>query len=393
MAPEKLAAIDPGALPREIADGMIENVIGQYALPFAVAVNFVIDGAEVLVPMAVEEPSVVAASSNAARLARPGGFTTTASAPVMIGQIQIVQVDDVDAAARHLREAADSLLADARQLVPRLSERGGGPVGFDVRVLARPPGPDGGVLVAHLHVDCRDAMGANLVNTLCEALADRVARIAGGKPGLRILSNLTDERTVSVRCRVEAEDPEVRAAVASASRFAELDPYRATTHNKGIMNGVDAVLVATGQDWRAVEAGAHAYAARSGTYRPLAVWRDEGGALVGELVMPLAVGTVGGALHSHPSARLALELAGVENASKLAAVAAAAGLATNLAALRALATEGIQRGHMALHARGVARAAGATGELVERVAAELSACGDVKPDRARDILARLKESL
>jgi len=393
MAPEKLAAIDPGALPLEIADGMIENVIGQYALPFAVAVNFVIDGAEVLVPMAVEEPSVVAASSNAARLARPGGFTTTASAPVMIGQIQIVQVDDVDAAARHLREAADSLLADARQLVPRLSERGGGPVGFDVRVLARPPGPDGGVLVAHLHVDCRDAMGANLVNTLCEALADRVARIAGGKPGLRILSNLTDERTVSVRCRVEAEDPEVRAAVASASRFAELDPYRATTHNKGIMNGVDAVLVATGQDWRAVEAGAHAYAARSGTYRPLAVWRDEGGALVGELVMPLAVGTVGGALHSHPSARLALELAGVENASKLAAVAAAAGLATNLAALRALATEGIQRGHMALHARGVARAAGATGELVERVAAELSACGDVKPDRARDILARLKESL
>ena len=393
MAPEKLAAIEPGALPLEIADGMIENVIGEYALPFAVAVNFVIDGQEVLVPMAVEEPSVVAASSNAARLVRPGGFTTTASAPVMIGQIQIVQVDDVDAGARHLREAADSLLDDARQLVPRLSERGGGPVGFDVRILARPPGPDGGVLVAHLHVDCRDAMGANLVNTLCEALADRVARIAGGKPGLRILSNLTDERTITVRCRVEAEDPEVRAAVASASRFAELDPYRATTHNKGIMNGVDAVLVATGQDWRAVEAGAHAYAARSGTYRPLAVWRDEGGALVGELVMPLAVGTVGGALHSHPSARLALELAGVENANKLAAVAAAAGLATNLAALRALATEGIQRGHMALHARGVARAAGATGELVERVAAELSACGDVKPDRARDILARLKESL
>lgn len=393
MAAEKLAAIDPGALSIEVADGMIENVIGQYALPFAVAVNFVIDGAEVLVPMAVEEPSIVAASSNAARLARPGGFTTAASAPVMIGQIQIVQVDDVDAGARHLREAADSLLDDARRLVPRLSERGGGPVGFDVRILARPPGPDGGVLVAHLHVDCRDAMGANLVNTLCEALADRVSRIAGGKPGLRILSNLTDERTVTVRCRVEAEDPDVRAAVASASRFAELDPYRATTHNKGIMNGVDAVLVATGQDWRAVEAGAHAYAARSGTYRPLAIWRDEGGMLAGELVMPLAVGTVGGALHSHPSARLALELAGVENANKLAAVAAAAGLATNLAALRALATEGIQRGHMALHARGVARAAGATGELVERVAAELSACGDVKPDRARDILARLKESL
>jgi hydroxymethylglutaryl-CoA reductase len=277
--------------------------------------------------------------------------------------------------------------------VPRLAERGGGPVGLDVRVLARPPGPDGGMLVVHLHVDCRDAMGANLVNTLCEALADRVAQIAGGRPGLRILSNLTDGRTVTVRCRVEEKDAEVRAAVASASRFAELDPYRATTHNKGIMNGVDAVLVATGQDWRAVEAGAHAYAARSGVYRPLAVWRDDGVALVGELVMPLAVGTVGGALHSHPTARFALEMAGITNADKLAGVVAAAGLATNLAALRALATEGIQRGHMSLHARGVARAAGATGELVELVAAELSACGDVKPDRAREVLARLKESM
>jgi hydroxymethylglutaryl-CoA reductase len=389
----RLTAIDPGALSLEVADGMIENVVGEYALPFAVAVNFVVDDREVLVPMAVEEPSIVAAASNAARLARPGGFTTRCSAPVMIGQIQVTHVADVDASAAAIRAAADSILADARRLVPRLAERGGGPVGLDVRVLARPPGPDGGMLVVHLHVDCRDAMGANLVNTLCEALADRVARIAGGRPGLRILSNLTDGRTVTVRCSVEERDPEVRAAVASASRFAELDPYRATTHNKGIMNGVDAVLVATGQDWRAVEAGAHAYAARTGVYRPLAVWRDDGVALVGELVMPLAVGTVGGALHSHPSARFALEMAGIDHADKLAAVAAAAGLATNLAALRALATEGIQRGHMSLHARGVARAAGATGELVELVAAELSACGDVKPDRAREVLARLKESM
>lgn len=387
----RLSAIEPGALPLEVADGMIENVIGEYSLPFAVAVNFVIDGAEVLVPMAIEEPSVVAASSNAARLARPGGFVTEATPPVMIGQIQVVGIDDVDRAAMALRDAAASLLDDARRLVPRLADRGGGPVGFDVRVLARPPGPDGGVIVAHLNIDCRDAMGANLVNTLCEALADRVARIAGGRPGLRILSNLTDGRLVTVRCRIEENDPEVRAAVASASRFAELDPYRATTHNKGIMNGVDAVLVATGQDWRAVEAGAHAYASRTGTYKPLATWRDDGTALAGELVMPLAVGTVGGALHSHPAARLALELAGVDNANKLAAVAGAAGIATNLAALRALATEGIQRGHMALHARGIARAAGATGDLVDRVAAELSASGDVKPDRAREIVARLKE--
>ncbi len=391
LAGEKLAAIEPGALPIEVADGMIENVIGTYALPFAVAVNFVVDDVEVLVPMAVEEPSVVAAASNAARMTRPVGFTTVASAPVMIGQIQITDADDVDAGAKSIREAADSILDDARRLVPRLAERGGGPVALDVRVLARPPGPDGGMLVVHLHVDCRDAMGANLVNTLCEALADRVARIAGGKPGLRILSNLTDGRTITVRCRVENEQPDIIEAVAAASRFAELDPYRAATHNKGIMNGVDATLVAMGQDWRAVEAGAHAYAARTGVYRPLAVWRVDGTALVGELVMPLAAGTVGGALHTHPAARLALELAGIEHADRLAAIAGAAGLATNLAALRALATEGIQRGHMSLHARGVARAAGATGDLVDRVAAELSACGDVKPDRAREVLARLKE--
>jgi len=394
----RFTAIDPGALPLDVADGMIENVIGTYALPFAVAVNFCVDGADALVPMAIEEPSVVAAASNAARMTRPTGFTTRASAPVMIGQIQVVQIDDVDRGAAAIVEAKDSLLDDARRLVPRLAERGGGPVGLDVRVLAR-SGADGGMLVVHLHVDCRDAMGANLVNTLCEALADRVARIAGGEPGLRILSNLTDGRTITVRCRVEdaalagdGTGAEVRAAVASASRFAELDPYRAATHNKGIMNGVDAVLVAAGQDWRAVEAGAHAYAARTGVYRPLAVWREREAGLEGELVMPLAVGTVGGALHNHPSARLALELANVDHADRLAALAGAAGLATNLAALRALATEGIQRGHMALHARGLARAAGATGDLVDRVAAELSACGDVKADRAREVLARLKES-
>ncbi|MGE5185057.1 MAG: 3-hydroxy-3-methylglutaryl-CoA reductase, partial [Acidobacteriota bacterium] len=262
---ERLAALDPGALSVEAADGMIENVIGTYALPCAVAVNFLVDGEEALVPMAVEEPSVVAAASNAARLARPAGFASHVSAPVMIGQIQVTHVDDVAAGAASLRESAESLLADARRLVPRLAERGGGPRALDVRVLAT-SGPDGGVIVAHLHVDCRDAMGANLVNTLCEALADRVARAAGGRPGLRILSNLTDGRLVTVRCRVTDASAEMRAAIAAASRFAELDPYRAATHNKGIMNGVDAVLVATGQDWRAVEAGAHAYAARSGRY-------------------------------------------------------------------------------------------------------------------------------
>jgi hydroxymethylglutaryl-CoA reductase len=393
---EGFAALDPGALPLDVADGMIENVIGVYALPFAVAANFTVDGVDTLVPMVVEEASVVAAASNAARMCRPRGFIAEVSAPIMIGQIQVTELADVEAAATRLRARAADLLADARRLVPRLAERGGGPVGFEVRPLAS-AGPDGGVLVAHLHVDCRDAMGANLVNTLCEALAEQVAQIAGGKPGLRILSNLTDGRTVAIRCSIDdamlaspdAAGPEVRAAIAAASRFAELDPYRAATHNKGIMNGVDAVLVATGQDWRAVEAGAHAYAARTGAYRPLAVWRERAGGLDGELIMPMAVGTVGGALHVHPGARLALDLAGAHAADRLAAIAGAAGLATNLAALRALATEGIQRGHMALHARGLARAAGATGELIDRVADELAATGDVKADRAREVLARL----
>ncbi|HEY0481435.1 MAG TPA: hydroxymethylglutaryl-CoA reductase, degradative [Kofleriaceae bacterium] len=408
---EGFAALDPGALTLDVADGMIENVVGVYGLPFAVAVNFAIDGTDTLVPMAIEEPSVVAAASNAARMARPRGFAAVVSRPVMIGQIQVTDIADLDEAAAVLRAHAEELLADARRLVPRLAERGGGPVALEVRPLAR-TGPDGGVLVVHLHVDCRDAMGANLVNTLCEALADRVAELAGGRPGLRILSNLTDGRTVTVRCSIDdallasdqAAGPDVRAAIAAASRFAELDPYRAATHNKGIMNGVDAVLVATGQDWRAVEAGAHAYAARTGTYRPLAVWRERAGVpgnggpgaggagaggIDGELVMPMAVGTVGGALHVHPGARLALDLAGAHTADRLAAIAGAAGLATNLAALRALATEGIQRGHMALHARGLARAAGATGELIDRVADELAATGEVKADRAREVLARL----
>jgi hydroxymethylglutaryl-CoA reductase len=336
---------------------------------------------------------VVAAASHAARIARPEGFTCEVAPPVMTGQIQVTHVDDVEAGAASLRDAADSVLDDACALVPRLTERGGGPRALEVRVLAA-SGPDGGMLVAHLHVDCRDAMGANLVNTLCEALANRVARLAGGRPGLRILSNLSDGRIVRARCRISdaslgEHGAEIRRAIAAASRFAELDPYRAATHNKGVMNGVDAFLVATGQDWRAVEAGAHAWAARSGRYQPLATWREHDGALTGELAMPLAVGTVGGALHTHPSAKLALELAGVTHADRLAALAAAAGLATNLAALRALATEGIQRGHMALHARGLARAAGATGDTVERVAAELAASGDIKLERAREVLARL----
>jgi hydroxymethylglutaryl-CoA reductase len=352
LAGGSFEAVDPGALSIDAADGMVENVIGTYALPFAIAANFRVDHRDVIVPMAIEEPSVVAAASSAARMTRPGGFVTLVSAPVTIGQIQATHIADVEAGAAALREQAGSLVEEARRLVPRLTERGGGPRALEVRVLAR-SSPDGGVLVAHLHVDCRDAMGANLVNTLCEALAPRVAAIAGGRAGLRILSNLTDGRTVTVRCSIDdaqltlgaGSGREVRAAIAAASRFAELDPYRAAAHNKSIMNGVDAVLLATGQDWRAVEAGAHAFACRHGAYRPLSRWRERetGDGLEGELTMPLAVGTVGGALHVLSGARLALELAEVASANRLAAIAGAAGLASNLTALRALATEGIER--------------------------------------------------
>ena len=399
MCGEDLDALGDDGLTVDAADDMIENVLGVYALPFGVATNFTVDGVDALVPMVVEEPSVVAAASNAARMARAGGGFTTVVAPAIVtGQIQLTRIADVDRAVAALTADAPRLLARARELAPRLCARGGGPVAVTPRVLTR-TGADGGVVVVHLDVDCVEAMGANLVNTLCERLADDVAHVAGGQVGLRILSNLSDRRTVRVTCRVpddalgdeRSPGAEVRAAIAAASRFAELDAYRATTHNKGVMNGVDAVLVATGQDWRAVEAGAHAYAARSGAYRPLAVWREDGDALTGELELPLAVGTVGGALHVHPGARLALRLARIGGAARLAALAASAGLACNLAALRALATDGIQRGHMALHARAVARAAGAPADLVDEVAAEMAAAGDVRAEAAAAILGRIRD--
>jgi hydroxymethylglutaryl-CoA reductase len=389
-APGELATFDDGGLDGQTADGMIENVIGTYSLPLGVALNFVINDRETLVPMAIEEPSVVAAASYAAKMVRAGGgFVASTTAPVMIGQVELRDVPDPEAGAARLREREAEILAQASEITPALCARGGGPVGVEARVVA----PD--VLVVHLLLDCCDAMGANLVNSVSEGLADSIAEIAGGRVGLRILSNLSTHRMVTVTARVPDAalgGAEVRTAVAEASRFAEIDPYRATTHNKGIMNGVDAVLLATGQDWRSVEAGAHAYAAETGTYRPLGTWREdpEGAALIGELTMPLAVGTVGGALHVHRGARVALDMIGAETASELAQVAAAAGLASNLAALRALATDGIQRGHMSLHARVVARAAGATGVLIDRVAAEIAALGDVKTERAAEILERFR---
>lgn len=349
-------ALEGGGLDVATADQLIENVIGTYALPLGVALNFTVNGRDVLVPMAVEEPSVVAAASNAARMVRAGGgFRTQVLETLVIGQIELRGVSA--AATQRLTAAREELLAIATGAASELTRYGGGPRDLVLRQL----GPDW--LVLHVLVDCQNAMGANMVNTIVEAVAPRAAELASGRIGLRIVSNLADRRRVKVSCQVPLpalvrrdamSGLEVAQAIEAASRFAEADPYRATTHNKGIMNGIDAVVVATGNDFRAVEAGAHAYAARSGSYRPLSIWRVVGEELSGELETPLALGVIGGTLRLHPAARLALQLLGDPSANQLAEVTASAGLATNLAALRALSTEGIQRGHMALHARSAA---------------------------------------
>ena len=386
--------LDAGGISIDTADRMTENVLGTYALPFSVGLNLRVDGRDRLVPMVVEEPSVVAAASNAAKMVREGGgFHSEASPPVMIAQVQFEGVDDPEAASERVRAARAQLLERADRAVPNLKRYGGGARDVLVRDLGE------GWLVVHVLVDCRDAMGANLVNTVAEALAEPLRELVGGRVGLRILSNLADQRTVTIRCRVPAEalatreaaGEAVRDGIVSASNFAERDPYRAATHNKGIMNGVDAVVVATGNDWRAVEAGAHAFAARHGRYEPLCRWwTDEAGRLCGELTMPLALGTVGGPIRVHDGARLALRLAEVDSATDLAVLAASVGMASNLAALRALATDGIQRGHMRLHARAVAVAAGAQGDLVDQVAAAIHAEGRVTIEAAREALARLR---
>jgi len=395
--------LDGVLLDEETANHMVENVVGVYGLPLGIGLNFQVNGKDYLVPMCVEEPSVVAAASNAAKMIREGGgFIAEADDPIMISQVQLTEVADTVHAKRRIEAHASEIVAEADRAYPSLVARGGGTRGIEVRILeaAKPGQP--GMLAVHLHVDVRDAMGANLVNTIAEAVAPHLAELAQAKIGLRILSNLADRRCVRVKCRVpaaalatDAHDGErVRDGIVSASRFAELDPYRAATHNKGIMNGVDAVVIATGNDWRGVEAGAHAFAANRGEhggYGPLATWRvGADGALEGSIELPMAIGTVGGTLRVHPGARLALRILGTERASDLGMVMAAVGMASNLAALRALASEGIQRGHMSLHARSVALGVGATGEEVDIVAAELARTGDVRPDRALEILTQLK---
>ena len=376
------------------ADHMVENAVGVFALPLGIARNFVINGDKVLVPMAVEEPSVIAGVSFMAKLVTAGGgFTVSTDAPEMIGQMQILDVDDPSAAAERLLEHRDELLEEAAAIDPVLIGLGGGPRGLEVRRID--DSPIGPFLVLHLIYDVCDAMGANAVNTALEKLAPHVAAISGGRVHLRILSNLADRRLARAVCTIPLDKlafddfsaETVRDGIIEAWAFAEADPYRAATHNKGIMNGIDAVVIATGNDWRAVEAGAHAFAARSGRYTSLTTWgKDDKGNLIGSLELPMAVGTVGGATRVHPGAQAALRLMKIQHAYQLAGIIAAVGLAQNLAALRALATEGIQRGHMTLHARQVAAAAGAKDDEIERLAAHLVAEGAIRSDRAAEIL-------
>ena len=377
-----------------LADQMIENVVGMYALPLAVARNFLINGRDVQVPMVIEEPSVVAAASFMAKLVRAGGgFTASTSAPEMIGQMQMLDMADLAIAKKALEAEREALLAAADESDPLLKKLGGGARDLLVRVIDE--SPIGPFLVIHVIMDVRDAMGANAVNTALERLSPMVERISGGRVLLRILSNLADRRLAKAACAIPLEalategfsGEEVRDRIIEAWAFAAADPYRAATHNKGIMNGVDAVVLATGNDWRAVEAGAHAYAAHSGKYTSLSKWsKGKNGDLVGELEMPLAVGIVGGATRVHPGARAALKLMGLSSARELAEVIVSVGLAQNLGALRALATEGIQRGHMALHARQVAAAAGAPPEMVSAIAEQMVKESHIHVDRAVEIL-------
>jgi hydroxymethylglutaryl-CoA reductase len=383
--------LQEGSLPFDLANRMIENVIATMSVPLGVATNFRINGRDYLVPMAIEEASVVAAASNAAKMARAqGGFTVTNTGPVMIGQIQVVHLPNPDRARRELLAAKSELLAKANEQDPLLVSVGGGAQDMDVKVLQSLTGP---MVIAELFVDCRDAMGANSVNTMAEALAPLVERITGGQVLLRIISNLATRRLVRATALFTPEamgGADVVEGVLHAYAFAAADPYRCATHNKGVMNGVTAVALATGQDTRALEAGAHAYAARTGRYSPLTVWeRTDDGGLQGTLEMPMAVGLIGGATKVHPVAKLAVRILGVQTAMELAEVMGAVGLAQNFAALRALAAEGIQRGHMKLHARNVAVSAGATGEWIDVVARRMVEERKVRMDRAKEILEEL----
>lgn len=388
LSGDDMEAIETGGITLDQADKMVENVVGLFAVPLGIATNFLIDGREVLIPMATEEPSVIAAASNGARMALPGGgFVTSSTKPVMRALIQVTGVEDPYGARQAILARGFEIAARANEKDPMLVSHGGGVVGIEAEVVTSRRGP---MVVVHLLVDCRDAMGANAVNTMAEALAPFIEEITGGRVYLRIISNLADLRLARSRAVFLADEiggQQVVDAIVLASALAEVDPYRAATHNKGIMNGVTAVTMATGNDTRAIEAGAHSYAARGGAYRSLSVYeKNRDGDLVGSIELPAAVGTVGGATRVHPGARANLKVLGITSADDLGRVLASVGLAQNFAALRALATEGIQRGHMSLHAKNVAVQAGATGDEIESVASKMAAEKRINVDRARELL-------
>jgi len=383
-----------GSLPLDLADRMIENVIGATPIPLGIAVNFQINKRDYLIPMAIEEPSVVAAASYAAKMAREGGgFHTSSTPPIMIGQIQAVGTKDPYAARMRVIQAKEEILKKANDQDPVLLSVGGGAKDLTAKVINTTQGP---MLITELHVDCRDAMGANAVNTMAEAVTPIIERITGGRVYLRIISNLATKRLARAWCIMPKEaigGEQVVDGIVNAYAFAAADPYRAATHNKGILNGIIAVIIATCNDHRAIEAGAHAYAARNGHYTALSMWeKNENGDLVGSVELPMAVGLIGGAVRTHPIAKIAIKILGVKTANEFAEVLAAVGLAQNLGALRALAHEGIQRGHMSLHARNIAVAAGATGELIDFVAQKMVQEHKIRMDRAKELIEQHKAS-
>ncbi len=377
------------------ADRMIENVLGTFELPLGLAVNFLINGKEYILPMATEESSVVAAASNAAKIARiKGGFSASCSEPLMIGQLQVLHLNDVVTAAQQILQHKEQLLTVANAQDKILVDLGGGARDLEVRILDSPLGH---MIVTHLIVDVRDAMGANAVNTMCEALAPMLEEISGGKVRLKILSNLADKRLVKATAHFDKEKmggEQVVDAFLESYMLASIDPYRAATHNKGIMNGIDALIIATGNDSRAIEAGAHAYAARNGRYSSLTrYYKDDDGNLVGEIELPMAVGVIGGAANMHPKARLCRKILRISTARELAEVGASLGLAQNFAALFALSTVGIQKGHMSLHAKNIAVMAGAQGTEIETLADQLVHDGKVKLDYAKELLEKIRKKV
>jgi hydroxymethylglutaryl-CoA reductase len=379
------------SLPLDVADHMVENVIGTFPTPMGVGVNFQINKKDYLIPMATEEPSVIAAASYAAKMVRDGGgFQTSSTPPIMIGQIQLAKLKNAETAKAQILGVKAEILKKANDQDPVLNSFGGGAKDLDARVIKTTAGD---MVIVHLFVDCRDAMGANAVNTMAEAVAPMLEQLTGGHVYLRIISNLAVKRLAKAWCTIPKEavgGEEVVDGIVYASAFAAADPYRAATHNKGAMNGIIAVVLATGNDHRAIEAGGHAYAALNGQYTTISKWtKNKNGDLEGSIELPMAVGLIGGAVKTHPIARIAVKILGVKSANEFAEVLAAVGLAQNLGALRALSSEGIQRGHMSLHARNIAVTAGASGDLVDAVAAQMVKERKVRVDRAKEILDQL----